>query len=66
MQAGEHVEFLSDKQTEKGPSAGTIRISMGDKILIEHSDTKEEFKISELDIIRKTTHRKGGVLWMLA
>ncbi len=65
MQAGDHVEFMSDKQTEKGPSAGVIRISMGDQILIEHSDTKEEFHISELDIVRKTTHHKGGVLWIL-
>lgn len=65
MKAGDYVEFLSDKQTEKGPSSGKIKISMGDQLLIEHSDCTEEFKRSKLQVHKQTTHHKGGILWQL-
>lgn len=65
MQAGDYVEFMSDRQTEKGPSAGKIKISRGDDLLIEHSDCTEEFKASQLQVERKSEHRKGGTLWVL-
>lgn len=62
--AGDHVAFLSDKQTEKGPSSGVITISCGKQILINHSDCSEEFSVDSLVINKKTRHHKGGVLWM--
>ena len=65
MKAGDYVEFLSDKQTEKGPSAGTVSISRGSQIIIRHSDCTEEFNSSDLVIHKKTTHHKGGTLWIL-
>jgi|GEM_PF-4020521 len=63
--AGDYVEFLSDKQTEKGPSAGKISISCGNRILVRHSDTTEEFVVENLLVKKRTKHRKGGVLWIL-
>ena len=65
MKAGDYVEFMSDRQTEKGPSAGVIKISRGNDLLIKHSDCTEEFRADQLIVERETTHRKGGVLWML-
>jgi len=65
METGDYVEFLSDRQTEKGPSTGKIKSSMGGKLLIEHSDCVEEFTLAGIQIHKKTTHRKGGVLWQL-
>ncbi|NCD13707.1 MAG: hypothetical protein EOL92_00555 [Bacteroidia bacterium] len=64
--AGDHVEFLSDMQTEKGPSAGVITISCGNKILVKHSDTTEEFIINNLMVVKRTTHNNGNTLWMLS
>lgn len=65
MKAGDHVEFLSDKQTEKGPSVGTIKISRGNQVLISHSDCSEEFNAADLHVHKKTTHHRGGTLWQL-
>ena len=62
--AGDRVEFLSDRQTEKGPSAGKITISRGTQILISHSDCSEEFCVDDLVIDRKTRHHRGGTLWV--
>ena len=65
-EAGDNIEFLSDKQTEKGPIAGIISISTGNRILVKHSDSSEEFCVDELLINKKTRHRKGGRLWVCA
>jgi hypothetical protein len=56
---GDIVEFLSDQQTEKGPSSGSI-LSVdyrNDRCVIEHSDTKETFAISKLQVRKFTRHR---------
>jgi hypothetical protein len=66
MKAGDYVEFLSDKQTEKGPSSGSILISRGRLVVIEHSDCQEEFNTDNLLVHKKTTHHKGGILWQLS
>ena len=65
MQPGDHVEFLSDRQTDKGPSAGAVRGVNNGKVLISHSDCNESFRVSDLMIHMETTHHKGGVLWLL-
>lgn len=63
-EAGDCIEFLSDKQTEKGPSAGTIHISCGKQLLVKHSDCTEEFNTDNLEIVRKTKGHDGRTLWM--
>lgn len=63
---GDHVEFLSDYQTEKGPSAGTCVIVEGDRVAIKHSDCVEWFDRKALELERRSTHgRTGGDLWLL-
>lgn len=62
--AGDYIEFLSDRQTDKGPSSGIITISSGEKILLKHSDCTEEFDVGDLVIVKKTKHRNGGILWI--
>lgn len=42
MRAGDCAEFLSDRQTEKGPSSGTITDVTGDHVTIRHSDDPGE------------------------
>lgn len=65
MKAGDSVEFMSDRQTEKGPSGGSVRISRGNDVLIRHSDCEEEFNAADLHVHKKTTHHRGGTLWQL-
>lgn len=64
MKAGDKIEFLSDKQTERGPSAGFIKLSCGKQILVRHSNVSEEFCVDDLIVERKTEHHKGGTLWV--
>lgn len=63
---GDFVEFESDRQTEKGPSAGRVTKVEGGFVTIQHSDDPgERFEISALTVKRKTTHHEGGILWIL-
>jgi uncharacterized protein YukJ len=69
---GDLVEFLSDKQTEKGPSSGSIiEIDTDEKsgtqisIVVKHSDCpKEVFHLSHLNVNRKVEREDGKVLWI--
>jgi hypothetical protein len=56
---GDIVEFLSDRQTEKGPSSGTVIAIDRDIDLcrIRHSDTIETFKMSKVLVKRYNRHR---------
>lgn len=66
MKVGDAIEFLSDRQTEKGPSAGRVISRAGDVVCIRHSDDPGEmFDASTLIVERLSTHRHGGQLWML-
>lgn len=44
MKPGDYVEFLSDRQTEKGPSMGRVVSISNDRVTIRHSDCTEDFK----------------------
>ena len=67
MRVGDAVEFMTDMQTEKGPSAGTVQSVSGDKIVIMHSDHPgEEFSKSKLIVKAEHRHRDGiRKLWIL-
>lgn len=68
---GDHVEFDSDRQTEKGPSGGWVeRVDRAsDKCWIMHSDTRapgEEFTMSAVRVLGRTRHAKTNrPLWLL-
>lgn len=51
-QIGDHVEFLSDRQTEKGPSGGRVVIVEGSKVAIRHSDAVEWFDARKIRVVR--------------
>ena len=61
------VEFCSDIQTEKGPSAGMVVCKVEDYVIISHSDTPgEAFKINDLLVKRKSKdYRTNKPLWIL-
>ncbi len=63
MQPGDYVEFLSDRQTEKGPSTGRVVAISNDRVTIRHSDCTEDFKRCELILKKESDHRKGRVFW---
>lgn len=65
MNEGDLVEFKSDLQTEKGPSAGKIVERFSGHVNIEHSDCIEMFNVGDLIIEKETTHHRGGKLWIL-
>lgn len=66
MKAGNHVEFRSDQQTEKGPSAGLVEYVNGSQVAIRHSDTVEWFDKTTLRVERESKHYKTGrPLWLL-
>ena len=68
---GDRVEFLSDKQTEKGPSAGQVQyvtVGGGYNVMIQHSDCTEWFNTYEVkvkELIDKSTAEKNDRLWKL-
>lgn len=53
------VEFLSDKQTEKGPSAGYVKSVNYKKntCVISHSDTEEDFYCPTVRVLKYVRHR---------
>ena len=68
MRAGDVVEFISDRQTEKGPSSGTIIVSTDVSVTISHSDHPgEEFSKEALHVKGEFRHKDGlRKLWILA
>lgn len=66
MRPGDCAEFLTDKQTEKGPSSGAITNVSGDSVTIRHSDNPgEEFSKQALSVNRETRHHDGiRKLWI--
>lgn len=67
MKIGDAVEFLSDRQTEKGPSAGRVIERSHKTVTIEHSDHPGEcFAAAKLSVERLSKHYMDGApLWML-
>jgi hypothetical protein len=67
-QVGDKVEFLSDRQTEKGPSAGTVRRAnwQSGMVTIRHSDHPgEEFDWARVAIKKFALAKDGRPLWQL-
>jgi hypothetical protein len=65
---GDKVEFLSDRQTEKGPSSGTVLAVDRDTktATIRHSDHPgETFRWSDVSARRFTIAHDGRPLWQL-
>lgn len=66
--AFDYVEFLSDRQTEKGPSSGQVTWTdyAAGTCVIRHSDHPgETFRIKDVRSVR-LSHRPGGApLWIL-
>jgi hypothetical protein len=66
MQVGDVCEFVSDRQTEKGPSSGTVTRVDDGFITIAHSDHSGEiFRASEL-IVNYARNKKEWAFWELA
>lgn len=66
MKVGDAVEFISDRQTEKGPSSGRVVERNGESVTIAHSDSPgESFRVEDLRVQRLSIHHKGGLLWVL-
>ena len=64
IQPGDIVEFLSDLQTEKGPSSGTCVANHGDVVIIDHSDAYgDSFKIKELRVKHFKKYEDGRRYW---
>lgn len=65
---GDRVEFCSDRQTEKGPSAGTV-IEVDRKehtCVIRHSDHPgEEFRWADVKAKYVRFRGPGDTFWML-
>ena len=57
--SGDIVEFLSDGQTEKGPSSGSVvEVDYhGDTCVIQHSDVRETFVMSRVVVAKYSRHR---------
>ena len=68
MREGDCVEFISDKQTEKGPSSGTVTNVTADNVTIQHSDHPgETFSKRKLRVKGEVRHRDGiRKLWLLS
>lgn len=67
IKVGDAVEFRTDRQTEKGPSSGSVAERSGDLVSIKHGDHPGEiFKVSELNVLTLSTfgHSKRP-LWIL-
>lgn len=66
MRSGDVVEFESDRQTEKGPSAGKVVSVEGDVVTISHSDDPgEEFSAKTLSVRWIGRTHKGELMWSL-
>lgn len=67
MRTGDVVEFMSDMQTEKGPSAGTVTRVHGNEVVIRHSDHPgETFNKTKLITKGCFRHKDGvRVLWVM-
>lgn len=68
IRVGDVCEFMSDRQTEKGPSSGTIIISTDTSVTISHSDHPgEEFSKANLRVKGEFRHKDGlRKLWVFA
>ncbi len=60
MEEGHLVEFMSDRQTDKGPSCGECERRVGNKVLIRHSDGREMFDVTVLKVKKLSRHWKIG------
>ena len=58
-QVGDKVEFVSDRQTEKGPSSGLVVAVEDDQVAIRHSDTVEWFRKGRINVRSFRTISKG-------
>lgn len=67
MRINDHVDFTSDLQTEKGPSAGFITNVDTKQVTIKHSDHPGEvFDIETLIVLKKTSYKGSQeILWIL-
>lgn len=66
MAEGDHVDFGSDAQTEKGPSSGkVVKVEKGFVTIAHSDDPGERFKAAKLKVRGIGRHRDGGVVWML-
>jgi hypothetical protein len=67
---GDHVDFASDRQTEKGPSAGSVVIVSDNQVAIRHSDCVEWFEADKVRVVRYSSCnrnlRQPAADWTLA
>lgn len=56
---GDIVEFLTDRQTDKGPSSGTVFSAdyKSGKCVIKHSDETREFVMADIIVEKYTSQR---------
>jgi hypothetical protein len=62
---GDLVEFLSDRQSDKGPATGTVEELDGDSVHVRVSDGSQWLDWPSVRIQKKTTVKDGRTLWML-
>ena len=67
MKVGDAVEFLSDQQTQKGPSSGRVIEREGLTVTVQHSDHPGEvFSVADLSVDKLSSHhRDGAPLWIM-
>lgn len=68
MAPGDIIEFVSDQQTDKGPSSGTCIANDGATVTLSHSDINDDsFLISDLTVNYCRNRSKfGNAYWELA
>ena len=66
MKAGDLIEFLSDRQTDKGPSSGVCVRNNGSTLTLSHSDIDDDiWSVDKLRVERVGWTRDGRRYWAL-
>jgi hypothetical protein len=67
MQPGDLIEFVSDKQTDKGPCSGRCISNDGVNVTLKYSDIVSIYRIEELIVNYCTNRTKfNNAFWALA
>lgn len=65
MEQGDHVEFQSDRQTDKGPATGTVLVRDGGVVAIKFGAGIEWFEVKNIDVLELVVKPNNVRLWLL-
>lgn len=60
LKKGDHIEFLSDAQTDKGPCTATVVWILDGLVCLNHGGDYSHLPIHDIEINRVSTHAKTG------